>query len=112
MLLCDARIGDQRRDNASVECDADSVCFFHAAAPGACFAAFVRVTASASHEAIATLEVDRGLGQQQQAEWGGLCRILPAQSAPLPWLNKVQTGVHAHQLRGRTEGYEETRLRV
>jgi hypothetical protein len=68
----------------ALECDADSVCFVHAAVPGACFAASVRATASASHEAIAALEVDRGLGQQQQAEWGGLCRILPAQSAPLP----------------------------
>jgi hypothetical protein len=57
-----ARIGDQRRDKASVECDADSVCFVHTAAPGACFAAFVRATASASIEAIAALEVDRGLG--------------------------------------------------
>jgi hypothetical protein len=32
--LCDARIGDQRRDKAGAEYDADSVCFIDAAGNG------------------------------------------------------------------------------
>jgi hypothetical protein len=32
--VCDARIGDQRRDKASAERDTDTVCFVHAAGHG------------------------------------------------------------------------------